>query len=152
MATIHIDVRGVQREFSGALPPCVRSRTSQANPVLPPMLSVRVSSAGSALVNGAYAQRNAVIIPRGFAKVCEEMGWPTQPMWQKLSNMKTPWYEAENGAYIYWNQSDRQWWLDEPNGNGVYVALSDDEVPPSHGWRALPGGRAPVPSVEVEKA
>lgn len=115
------------------------------------MLSVRVSSAGSTLVNGAYQQRNAVIVPRGFAKVCEEMGWPTAGMWEKLSDMKRPWYEASNGAYMYWNQSDRQWWIDEPSGAGVYVALSDDESPPTRGWRALPGGRQPLPELVIEK-
>ena len=113
---------------------------------------VRVKAAGVSSVIGTFNARPAVEIPKGFAKVCEEMGWPTTQMWKQLSDQKRPWFLHSNGAYIYWNASDRQWWVDEPNGNGVYVALSEDAVPPISGWTALAGGKHPLPEVEVEHA
>ena len=36
--------------------------------------------------------------------------------WERLSDLKRPWFEASNGAYIYWNAQDRHWWVDEPSG------------------------------------
>ena len=117
----------------------------------PPMLtssSVRVANAGVPSVVGLYAQRDAAAaIPAGFAKVCEQMGWPTRQMWKKLSDESKPWFEADNGAYIYRNVEDGQWWIDEPSGSGVYVAESTAPLPPSSGWRLLHGAKSPAPEV-----
>ena len=52
---------------------------------------------------------------------------------------------------MYFNTNDRQWWIDEPDGGGVYVASHEGEHPPSTGWKALPNGKAPLPTVTVEK-
>jgi hypothetical protein len=32
-------------------------------------------------------------------------------------------YKAKNEAYMYWNQSDKHWWIDEPGGNGTSLTL-----------------------------
>ena len=89
------------------------------------------------------------------------MRWDTQDTWNRLADQALPWYEMENGAYVYKNVADGQWWIDEPNGSGVYVALSDAPLPPASGWRALgaeatgggarPGQPSPLglPQVEI---
>jgi hypothetical protein len=136
--------------------------------------AVRVTAAGVASVVGTYAARDARSIPAGFAKVCEQMQWDTKGTWEQLSDLKLPWFEAANGgahreleptskrwpthassathscaAYMYRNRGDGQWWIDEPSGAGVYVVLSDSPLPPTSGWKALPQGASPLPSLEL---
>ena len=102
-------------------------------------VSVSVRSAGVASVVGDYVQREASIsTPAGFAKVCEQMGWPTGEMWKKLADHSLPWFEAPNGSYMYRNLDDGQWWIDEPSGGGVYVVRSEAPLPPLTGWKLLP--------------
>ncbi|CAE7833576.1 trmH [Symbiodinium sp. CCMP2592] len=114
-----------------------------------PVLSqLRVSSSGSQNVNVVYTQRDAKVIPVGFSLTCAEQRWDAEKMWLQLSDQKTPWYEADNGAYIYWNRGDGQWWIDAPDGKGVYIAKASAEKVPSDGWRALPGVAGPLPSVD----
>eukprot|EP00965_Chrysotila_dentata_P261845 6214379-Pleurochrysis_carterae.AAC.1 len=64
--------------------------------------------------------------------------------------MRRAWFEAESGAYIYWNRSDGNWWIDEPSGAGAYIAQSDQQLPPTEGWKPLPGTKLPLPTVELE--
>ena len=49
-------------------------------------------------------------------------------------------------AYIYWNKSNGVWWIDEPSGNGVYIAKAPSHAPPQNGWKPL-GPFGPVPSL-----
>lgn len=114
--------------------------------------TVRVVAAGVSSIIGSYAQRDAAKIPAGFAKVCEDMRWPVQGTWQKLCDQRLPWFEAENGSYMYRNVADGQWWIDEPSGGGVYVALSTEPLPPKTGWKALSDGKSPLPTIEVSPA
>ena len=59
-------------------------------------------------------------------------------MWRKLSDGRRPWFESDNGSYIYWNRSDGCWWIDGPTGAGVYIQKRDSEVPPVDGeWKPL---------------
>merc|ERR1712203_1109783 len=115
---------------------------------------VRVVAAGVPSVVGVYLARDArVKLPAGFAKVCEEMHWHTHSMWKQLADQEKPWFEADNGSYIYRNVQDGKGWIDEPSGGGVYIAASAEQLPPTHGWHALEGsGRAPLPQVEVTSA
>ena len=129
--------------------------------VLAGLLVVR---AGTAAVNGRYEiMRDATLIPRGFTLTCQAMGWEPVGMWRRLSDQTTPWYLHENGSYIYWNQGDGQWWIDEPSGAGVYVSkghaaeaavaaagrgATTTPVPPADGWRLLQGAKGPAPTVE----
>jgi len=110
---------------------------------------ITVSASGVADVNQEYEERDPAVIPRGFAITCETMAWNTKKMWLQLSNQKTPWFEAANGSYIYWNQSDGQWWIDAPDGGGVYVALAPATMPPADGWKALKPTSRPLPAVAV---
>ena len=59
-----------------------------------------------------------------------------------------------HAAYMYKNVADGQWWIDEPSGSGVYVALSDAPLPPTTGWHALQGGESieSLPKLEVVEA
>mmetsp|Transcript_35197 Transcript_35197/g.70186 ORF Transcript_35197/g.70186 Transcript_35197/m.70186 type:complete len:120 (-) Transcript_35197:189-548(-) len=118
---------------------------------MPSSSLLKITAAGVASVVGNFHQRDPHVIPRGFAKVCVEMGWDTQVSWEKLSDLRRPWFESPNGAYIYWNAADGQWWIDEPSGNGVYVALTSDLLPPSVGWKALSSGKPPLPSLTLEE-
>lgn len=112
---------------------------------------VRISAAGVQSIVGRYAMREPTAVPNGFAKVCQQQGWPIEETWQRLSDLRRPWFEADNGAYMYFNIADGQWWIDEPGGAGVYVSRSDTPVPPIKGWKPLNGPtQLPVLSVEQE--
>ena len=111
--------------------------------------SVRIVAAGVTSVVGTFSARNPAVIPAGFDKVCKQMKWDTREMWLKLSDQRLQWYEAANGAYVYRNVQDGQWWIDEPGGMGVYVAPSKSEMPPMAGWQPLQGAAAPLPTLEV---
>jgi len=114
---------------------------------------LRVSASGSQGVNQVYVERDPQVVPLGFSLTCAEMGWEAEKMWLQLSNQRTPWYEAENGAYIYWNKGDSQWWIDAPDGKGVYVAKAQVSDAPADDarWKQLPGAPGPLPKVELEK-
>ena len=101
-----------------------------------PIASIVVSGAGDTRVNGEYAATSANSVPVGFRKVCEQNGWDTKKMWTQL-NGGASWYSASTGAYIYWNRSDRSWWIDEPEGHGVYKAEAPAHAPPQVGWSPL---------------
>lgn len=87
------------------------------------------------------------------------------PQWRRLSNGQSPWFEkADDHCYIYYNRGDGNWWIDGPDGLGVYVAalsvagVTDEGsgidwaalLPPVEGWEALTGGKEPCPMVEIE--
>ena len=113
--------------------------------------AVRISAAGVQSIVGRYSMREPTAVPNGFAKVCQQQGWPIEETWQRLSDLRRPWFEADNGAYMYFNIADSQWWIDEPGGAGVYVSRSDTPVPPIKGWKPLNGPtQLPVLSVEQE--
>jgi len=111
--------------------------------------TAKVQGAGLSDVNGLYAARDPRIVPLGFSLTCAENAWDSEKMWLQLSDQATPWYEAENGSYIYWNRGDGKWWIDGPDGKGVYIVKAPNDVVPSSGWQALPGAPSPLPTVEV---
>lgn len=116
-------------------------------------LAIAVSGSGCSAVNGIYAQVSATTIPAGFAAVCKAQGWNVAQTWQTLNNGRS-WFGHNNGAYIYLNAKDGHWWIDEPGGEGVYIAPAETEssahAPPAKGWRALRPLYAPLPVVEVQ--
>merc|ERR1711994_727028 len=89
-------------------------------------------------VNGQYFPTSAEEIPPGFEKVCQDQGWPSQKVWQKLNNGRT-WYRKDNEAYIYWNTLDSCWWIDKPDGAGIFKAAAVAHAPPNAGWLPLSG-------------
>ena len=46
-------------------------------------------------------------------------------------------FQSHSTAYIYWNMSDRHWWIDDPSGAGVFKAPAPSHAPPQLGWRKL---------------
>jgi len=111
---------------------------------------VSVKSSGTPEVNQQYEERDPTVIPEGFAITCRSMKWNTKQMWLQLSDQKTPWFEAGNGSYIYWNQGDGKWWIDGPDGGGVFVAKAPNTLPPSRGWVALSASAGALPVVDLE--
>ena len=89
---------------------------------------VTVAHAAVQDVNGEFSPRLAAVVPEGFTKTCEEMGWNDTEMWARLSDGRRPWFEAKNGSYIYWNTEGR-WWIDGPTGAGLYVCRSAQPLP-----------------------
>lgn len=82
--------------------------------------------------------------------------WSTASTWSKL-NRGTLWWEHDNGSYIYLNNSDRKWWIDGPEGYGLYIApeqagsmLRDIALPPLQGWSLLSAAAYPAPILEVQ--
>jgi len=100
--------------------------------------SISVLGAGVATLNGWYLKKSADQIPEGFDAVCRQQRWETGKMWAQLNGAKD-WFGHENGAYIYFNQADKKWWIDEPGGNGVYTsrAGAPPHAVPAHGWDLL---------------
>ena len=123
--------------------------------------TIRVKGSGVGSVNTDYEWTSASVIPPGFERVCIENRWGVKSTWEKLNNGK-PWLRASNGAYIYLNAADGQWWIDKPDGAGVFVAPKNEDgggscstgefsylKPPVSGWRALSPSYNPPPSVVV---
>lgn len=105
---------------------------------------VRVEG-GHASTNGEFLER-AHRIPDGFSKVCDQQGWERVGTWLKLAGPDAVWYEAPSGAYIYFNNADGQWWIDAPEGHGVYVAKGKDALTKGP-WKPL--NRDPPPTVQI---
>lgn len=105
-----------------------------------------VAGAGIEGVNHEYHLTDASQIPVGFVAVCKAQGWDQQAMWDRL-NSGRDWFSADNGAYIYWNQADEHWWIDTPDGNGVYKAMAPNHAPPQTGWKLL--GHTSLPPAMV---
>ena len=129
--------------------------------------TVRVKGSGVESVNTHYEWTPATVIPPGFETVCVQNRWGVESTWEMLNNGK-PWLRASNDAYIYLNSADGQWWIDKPDGDGVYVAPKDQAAqqggatssscgagepshaaPPATGWRALSPSYNPAPLVEL---
>lgn len=120
--------------------------TASAETVMPSRLEVL--GAGSTAVNGFYNSQEPHIIPPGFTHTCNNMGWNDKNMWNRLTDKKTFWFEHENGSYIYKNIGDGKWWIDGPDGLGLYIIKSRTSLPPKSGYTALTGARRPVPTIQ----
>jgi hypothetical protein len=112
-------------------------------------MSLKVSSAGVRVLNGVYQAQPFSMIPAGFTATCQKMRWNSQDMWNQLAVPSAPWFEHDNGSYIYLHR-DGRWWMDDPSGAGVYVcpAQEGDTKVPSQGWEPLSRGQEPMPVVE----
>lgn len=98
---------------------------------------LQLINAGATAVNGKYTTMSHKIIPEGFQKVCESQGWNTQQMWIRLNGDKQWYKHDENESYVYFNESDGMWWIDGPDGYGVYIAKAPKHAPPAHGWKLI---------------
>mmetsp|Transcript_8522 Transcript_8522/g.21012 ORF Transcript_8522/g.21012 Transcript_8522/m.21012 type:complete len:160 (+) Transcript_8522:322-801(+) len=119
--------------------------STAANPA-----TIRVKGSGVESVNTDFEWTAATKIPPGFERVCRENSWGVESTWDMLNKNK-PWLRASNEAYIYLNNADGQWWIDKPDGAGVFVApkIQGEDTPPASGWRALSPLYNPAPSVEI---
>ncbi|EKX48210.1 hypothetical protein GUITHDRAFT_68849 [Guillardia theta CCMP2712] len=98
---------------------------------------VVIQQSGVAAVNGVYQRRPVASIPSAFKKVCDENNWDVSATWRRLADENKSWFEHDNGSYIYRNKQDDQWWIDGPDGYGVFVARDVSDLPPKGGWKAL---------------
>eukprot|EP00746_Dinoflagellata_sp_MGD_P150101 gnl/MRDRNA2_/MRDRNA2_82031_c0_seq1.p1 gnl/MRDRNA2_/MRDRNA2_82031_c0~~gnl/MRDRNA2_/MRDRNA2_82031_c0_seq1.p1 ORF type:complete len:332 (-),score=80.22 gnl/MRDRNA2_/MRDRNA2_82031_c0_seq1:130-1125(-) len=121
----------------------------EQKPIPKPEGQLQVAGSGVDAVNQVYREKNPKYIPVGFSLTCAEMKWDSEQMWQRLSNQQSPWYEADNGSYIYWNTNDGQWWIDAPDGRGVYVVKASPASVPAQGWQLLQGAKPPAPRVQM---
>ncbi len=116
--------------------------------------SIKVINAGVANANGIYKIQSPEVIPVGFSKVCKKMFWNDVIMWEQLSDLKSPWFLKDDDAYIYYNKSDKKYWLDAPEGHGLYTAFigsnNDDgnALPPVDGFEALSDQYGSTPILE----
>ena len=116
-------------------------------------MKIQLSGAGFAAVNGLYNRQPLTVVPRGFAATCDKMGWPSRATWERLASTASPhWFLSEkNDSYIYLH-TDMQWWIDGPDGAGIYIAdakSSKPEEPPTTGWKPLVANVTPLPVVEI---
>lgn len=99
--------------------------------------SILVSKAGFLPVNGMYYKQPHQNIPSSFKLVCENEGWSTTDVWKKLNGNKD-WYKHENNeSYIYFNENDQQWWIDGPDGLGVYKSPGPINALPAHSFNLI---------------
>ena len=115
--------------------------------------AIAVFSSGAPAVAGRYTQRASDDVPAGFAAVCVKNGWDVATTWGRLNGAGNRWFaheETENESYIYFNQMDRMWWIDGPDGLGVFTATAPSWSPPggSIRWNALDGKTA-TPTLAV---
>lgn len=94
-------------------------------------------------------------VPDGFDLVCKQQGWDTQDMWRRLNGgEQLRWFKHEsNDSYIYWNKSDGKWWIDGPDGGGVWKATGPSHAPPATGWELITGDNSknvyPQPALAI---
>lgn len=89
-------------------------------------------------LDGDYLPRDAAtVMPEGFEKVCREQKWDPSETWNRLAD--AVWFakESGNGSYIYWNKADKRWWIDGPDGLGVFIVDGPKHAPPAHGWQPV---------------
>ena len=95
-------------------------------------------SEGAPEIEGEYRPRNPTDIPGGFADVCAAQGWDVQSTWARLNGLDPrtdTWFaHSENDSYVYHNKVDGRWWIDGPDGNGVWIVDGPSHAPPAHGW------------------
>ena len=89
------------------------------------------SAARRAAVNGEYAAAPSSRTP-GRPGACASPTAGTRAMWAKLGG-GDEWFAAANGA-AYYNHADGMWWIDAPNGDGVYKRPRRG-APPAAGWQ-----------------
>ena len=119
---------------------------------------IRIVASGVDSVNQDFLWTTANIIPPGFESVCVKNGWNTHRTWKQL-NSDRPWLRGtKNDAYVYLNSMDDKWWIDKPDGNGVFIASKRQQgklfldAPPKTGWEALSPSYNPTPSIEIFSA
>ena len=115
---------------------------------------IKITGAGVVAANGIFAAQSPNVIPVGFAKVCNDNAWNVRQTWSQLTDLSTPWYLKQDGAYVYYNKGDGKWWIDAPQGHGLYIAnadLKNKEMPPSKGWQMLDNKYGPIPNVIMVK-
>mmetsp|Transcript_2862 Transcript_2862/g.4829 ORF Transcript_2862/g.4829 Transcript_2862/m.4829 type:complete len:193 (-) Transcript_2862:101-679(-) len=129
-----------------------------------PIRQVTVMNAGVSAVNGVYEARHAnAAIPEKFTLVCDQNGWDAAQMWKKLSGAGSSsdilWFEAPNKSYIYFNVADSHWWIDGPDGLGVYKAKGFPSSVPGYGrgsggafgWFSLSDENDPLPTLLIHR-
>ena len=109
-----------------------------------PVLRLKVFSNIRPEVTGTYFSRPGTEIPQSFASVCIKSGWDTKSTWTELNGGENgSWFKHEsNDSYIYFNALDGMWWIDGPDGYGVYKGPGVNWAPMgmSTSWIALDGG------------
>ena len=129
--------------------------TNRTNNVV--AFTIKISGSGVPSVNSEYEWRTPDFIPKGFASVCVQNQWNIESMWKRLNGERKWLHASNNDAYIYLNSMDNQWWIDEPNGSGVFIApgnctlssTSQNICPPKEGWKALGLHSEPLPTLEI---
>ena len=102
-------------------------------------MGLSIANAGFEPVNGNYTAQPHTTVPASFDQVCKAQGWNTAKMWSRL-NGDREWYKHEsNPSYVYYNQGDEKWWIDGPDGLGVYITSPTpyQTTPPDQGWNLI---------------
>mmetsp|Transcript_54108 Transcript_54108/g.131316 ORF Transcript_54108/g.131316 Transcript_54108/m.131316 type:complete len:184 (+) Transcript_54108:125-676(+) len=111
--------------------------TSSAYPISGPgsapamkkvVAAIRISNAGVQILNGVYKPRPYNVIPQAFADVCHQMKWDPRLTWIQVAAPSCQWFlHSDNGSYIYLH-NDGRFWMDDPNGAGIYVCDASNGV------------------------
>jgi hypothetical protein len=112
--------------------------------------TMRLSMASYPGINAVYSPRDPKSIPTGFARLCNKVGgFAPRPVWDDFTNGISPWFESEEGCYVYLNCNEACWYVDDASGAGMYRASPDGSLllPPTEGWVTLQGQRVGAPKI-----
>jgi hypothetical protein len=120
-----------------------------------PVTHLTVFSEVQPQVAGTYAARPGSEVPKGFADVCVQNSWDVKATWKKLNGGEGgSWFKHEaNDSYVYFNALDGMWWIDGPDGLGVYKGPGPNWAPMgmSTAWKAIDGG-AHQPALAIHRS
>ena len=120
-----------------------------------PVTHLTVFSEVQPQVAGTYAARPGSEVPKGFADVCVQNSWDVKATWKKLNGGEGgSWFKHEaNDSYVYFNALDGMWWIDGPDGLGVYKGPGPNWAPMgmSTAWKAIDGG-AHQPTLAIHRS
>jgi len=120
---------------------------------------LRVFAPGRGEVSGTFERRPGSVIPVEFGNVCAQNGWDPAETWAALNGgADGDWFLRardgdgeydENGAYAYRNAKDGKWWIDGPDGLGVFTARGPAHAVPgmATAWEALDENEGGLPTV-----
>ena len=115
-----------------------------ARNIAKPVSSLAVFSDARPEIAGAYGARPGTDVPVGFADVCVQNEWDVEATWKRLNGGENgTWFKHEESkSYVYYNALDGMWWIDGPDGLGVFKGPGPSWAPMgmSTAWMALDGG------------
>merc|ERR1711964_712665 len=96
-------------------------------------------------VNGWYQHREA---SEGPPRVRAKYIRSSRRKWIRSTGGR-PWFEKDDGCYIFWLSICGEWNCCDGDGLLRYCAKGEPALPPAEGWRPVFDGKVPAPTLRV---